>query len=107
MFRKNELNDKSFIIAEVGQNHQGDLEIAREYIKVFSDAGADAIKFQTRNNKHLFSTSAYNNKYNSENAFSEIYGEHREKLELNPEYLSILKKCHPSRASVWVLVGTF
>ena len=33
MFKKNELKDKSFIIAEVGQNHQGELNLAREYIK--------------------------------------------------------------------------
>ena len=50
---------KPFIIAEVGQNHQGDLEKAREYIRVFSYVGADAIKFQTRNNKYLFSKDAY------------------------------------------------
>ena len=40
-----------FIIAEVGQNHQGDIDLAREFIKVFSIEGADAIKFQIRNNK--------------------------------------------------------
>ena len=44
-------NEEPFIIAEVGQNHQGDLQRAREFIKVFSYEGADAIKFQTRNNK--------------------------------------------------------
>jgi len=86
------IKDNVFIIAEVGQNHQGDLDIAREYIQVFSDAGADAVKFQTRNNKYLFSHNAYNAVYNSENAFAEVYGLHREKLELNPEWLPILKK---------------
>jgi len=44
----------------VGQNHQGNLDFALEYIKAFSAAGADAIKFQTRNNKYLFSDSGYN-----------------------------------------------
>lgn len=80
-----------FIIAEVGQNHQGDLELAREYIKVFANEGADAIKFQTRNNKYLFSEDAYLAKYESENAFAETYGQHREALELKPEWLKILK----------------
>ena len=83
--------DEPFIIAEVGQNHQGSLEKAREYIKVFSYEGADAIKFQTRNNKFLFSDEAYNAPYYSENAFAETYGEHREKLELSKEDLKILK----------------
>lgn len=83
--------DEPFIIAEVGQNHQGNLDKAREYIRVFSYEGADAIKFQTRNNKFLFSNEAYNAPYYSENAFAEKYGKHREKLELSQEDLKILK----------------
>ena len=55
MFKQIALDGTPFIIAEVGQNHQGDLDVAREYIRVFSFEGADAIKFQTRNNKYLFS----------------------------------------------------
>lgn len=94
MFKKKELIDDSFIIAEVGQNHQGDLDIALEYIEKFASTGLDAVKFQTRNNKYLFSESAYEKKYNSENAFAEKYGEHREKLELDPAVLPTLKqKC--------------
>lgn len=80
-----------FVIAEVGQNHQGDLSLAREYIRVFAYEGADAVKFQTRNNKYLFSRDAYNAPYASENAFADTYGAHREKLELKPEWLPILK----------------
>lgn len=95
MFKKNELGSDSFIIAEVGQNHQGDLEIARKYIKSFSEIGANAIKFQIRDNKYLFDEGAYNKEYNSENAFASTYGEHREKLELAKEELIILKNdCH-------------
>lgn len=81
----------SLVIAEVGQNHQGDLDKALEYVRVFSERGADVVKFQTRNNKYLFSEDAYNKEYNSDNAFAKYYGEHREKLELNPEWLPILK----------------
>jgi len=81
-----------FVIAEVGQNHQGDLETAREYIRIYAYEGADAIKFQTRDNKYLFSKDAYEADYGSENAFAETYGAHREKLELKPEWLSILKE---------------
>lgn len=92
MFKKKELENKSFLIAEVGQNHQGDLDLAIQYIKEFADTGVDAIKFQTRNNKYLFSECAYNKSYNSENAFSDVYGHHREKLELNIAWLPILKK---------------
>ena len=48
-----------FIIAEVGQNHNGDIDLARKYIKAFAALGADAVKFQTRNNKYLFSKDSY------------------------------------------------
>ena len=86
------LTDEALIIAEVGQNHQGSFESALEYIKVFANAGADVIKFQTRNNRYLFSEDAYEKEYNSENAFAQFYGEHREKLELDPDHLPLLKE---------------
>ncbi len=38
---------KVFIIAEAGVNHNGSLELAKKLIDVASDAGADAVKFQT------------------------------------------------------------
>ncbi len=82
----------SFVIAEVGQNHQGDLAVARDFIRIFAFEGADAIKFQTRSNTHLFSPEAYAAPYPSENAFAATYGEHREKLELKPEWLPVLKE---------------
>ena len=37
-----------FIIAEVGINHNGDVEIAKKLIKTAKDAGCDAVKFQKR-----------------------------------------------------------
>lgn len=37
-----------FLIAEIGINHNGDLEIAKELIKNAADAGFDAVKFQKR-----------------------------------------------------------
>ncbi len=37
-----------FIIAEIGINHNGDAEIAKQLIDVAKDAGADAVKFQKR-----------------------------------------------------------
>jgi sialic acid synthase len=92
MFGKSNSDETPFVIAEVGQNHQGDLDVAREYIRIFAFEGADAVKFQTRNNKYLFSQDAYDAPYASENAFAETYGAHREKLELKPEWLPILKE---------------
>jgi sialic acid synthase len=92
MFRQTEIGEEPFVIAEVGQNHQGDLALAREYIRIFAFEGADAVKFQTRNNRYLFSRDAYEAPYQSENAFAETYGQHREHLELKPDWLPILKE---------------
>ena len=38
----------TFIIAEIGINHQGDVEIAKELITKAKECGADAVKFQKR-----------------------------------------------------------
>lgn len=38
---------KTFIIAEVGNNHEGNLKIAKKLVILASKAGADAVKFQT------------------------------------------------------------
>ena len=40
---------KTYIIAEIGINHNGDLEIAKKLIDVASLTGCDAVKFQKRN----------------------------------------------------------
>lgn len=40
-------DEPTFIIAEAGSNHNGDLEIAKELVDVAVEAGADAVKFQT------------------------------------------------------------
>ena len=37
---------KVYIIAEVGPNHQGSVDIAIKYVKKVSKIGVDAIKFQ-------------------------------------------------------------
>lgn len=92
MFRKSEIGEEPFVIAEIGQNHQGNLETALEFILRFAFEGADAVKFQTRDNRYLFSKDAYEAPYTSENAFASTYGAHREMLELKPEWLPQLKE---------------
>lgn len=47
-----------FIIAEAGVNHNGSVELAKKLIDVASDAGADAVKFQTFKAEHLVSKNA-------------------------------------------------
>lgn len=82
---------KSYVIAEVGQNHQGCYDTAVDYIKRFAGLGASGVKFQTRNNKFLFDEVSYNQPYNSSNAFAETYGAHREFLEFDHSEVKRLK----------------
>ncbi len=39
--------NESYVIAEAGVNHNGDIKLAKQLIDVAKDAGADAVKFQT------------------------------------------------------------
>lgn len=84
-------HEKVYIIAEIGQNHQGDFDTAKDYVQLCANAGADAVKFQCRDNKYLFDKKAYDKPYESENAFGETYGEHREALELTHDELRELR----------------
>ncbi len=72
----------ALVVAEIGNNHGGSMETAMQLIKIAADAGADAVKFQTRNNRQLFTAEAYDAPYNSEAAFGPTYGTHRDALEL-------------------------
>ena len=38
----------AYVVAEIGLNHNGDVELAKQLIDVAADAGADAVKFQKR-----------------------------------------------------------
>lgn len=70
-----------YVIAEIGHNHQGDVEKAKELFRVAKLCGANAVKLQKRHNQSLFTRELYNSQYSSENAFGVTYGEHREALE--------------------------
>lgn len=52
------MNQKCYIIAEAGVNHNGDLLLARELVDRAADAGADAVKFQTFDATKLVSRNA-------------------------------------------------
>jgi len=58
---------KVFIIAEAGVNHNGSIELAKKLIDVASEAGADAVKFQTFKASNLVSKTAQKASYQKEN----------------------------------------
>ena len=49
---------RPYIIAEIGANHNGDMDIARRMIDCAKEAGADAAKFQSWD-ETLFSKKVY------------------------------------------------
>ncbi|MBI4567700.1 MAG: N-acetylneuraminate synthase family protein [Planctomycetes bacterium] len=80
-----------FVIAEVGINHNGNLDLALQLIYEAFKAGADAVKFQKRTVERVLTRQGLEMPYNSPNAFAPTYGEHRRKLEFNEEQFSRLK----------------
>lgn len=84
--------DDVYIVAEIGQNHNGDIKIAKELIDDAAEAGCSAVKSAKRDLSHELSKEAYNRPYDSPNSFGKTYGEHRKFLELSFEDHRLLKK---------------
>ncbi len=53
---------KPFVIAEIGANHNGDIDLAKKMIISAKKAGADAVKFQSWNKNSIFNKKLYKNK---------------------------------------------
>lgn len=81
-----------FIVAEIGNNHQGELALAREMVHKAAEAGVSAVKFQKRDTASLLTTEGVNAPYTGSNSFGSTYGEHRDALELSIEDMVELKK---------------
>ncbi len=86
----------TYLIGEVGQNHNGDIAIAKKLIDVVAEPvidklfgeklqPMDAVKFTKRDLSEELSSSAMLKPYDNPNSFGKTYGEHREFLELNDE----------------------
>ena len=74
--------ERAYVIAEIGNNHQGDLEIAKELLRQAKICGADAVKSQKRELGSLLTPQEHARPYDSPHSFGRTYGEHRERLEL-------------------------
>lgn len=87
---------KTYIVAEIGQNHNGDMNTARQLIDVaampifdkFDNrelACVDAVKFTKRDLTQELTIDEMKRPYDSPHSFGKTYGEHREALELSYE----------------------
>jgi sialic acid synthase len=86
----------TYIIGEIGQNHNGSIDICKLLIdvaarpitdKLFGNSlqPMDAIKLTKRDLSNELSTSQMNNIYDSPHSFGKTYGEHRSFLELTDD----------------------
>lgn len=87
---------KTYIIGEIGQNHNGSVDIAKLLTEIAARPvtdklfdrtlkGFDAIKLTKRDLKEELSDTRMNEAYNSPHAFGTTYGQHRAALELSDE----------------------
>jgi N-acetylneuraminate synthase len=96
------------LIAEIGCNHMGDLEIAKRFIDVASSfCEIQNVKFQKRSNRDLLPPEQFDTPHPvPTNSFGATYGEHREFLEFSLEEHRKLKDYCDERgvtyaSSVW------
>lgn len=89
-------NKQTYIIGEIGQNHNGSVDIAKLIIELVSlpiveedfklqIKGMDAVKLTKRDLREELSDSQMNRPYDSPHSFGKTYGEHRAALELSDE----------------------
>ena len=57
-----------YVIAEIGHNHQGNLEQCKQMFDVAKQCGANAVKLQKRDNRTLFTKAMYDSPYLNRNS---------------------------------------
>lgn len=100
------------VIAEIGCNHKGDMETAKELIRVAAHVcKADIAKFQKRHNRELLPPEQYDAPHPvPENSYGDTYGAHREFLEFDvDQHRELIDCCNENgiaySTSVWDLTS--
>ncbi len=90
------MNNRVFIIAEAGVNHNGSIETAKQLINAAKDAGADAVKFQTFKAENLVTKHAPKAEYQRVNTLkNESQLEMLKRLELDETaHKELMDYCH-------------
>jgi N-acetylneuraminate synthase len=98
---------KPVIVAEIGCNHMGNIDIARELIHLAKTSGATYAKFQKRSPKELLTEQQYNAPHPEPwQSYGDTYGKHREFLEFDiHQHRELQKYCEETgigySCSVW------
>ena len=110
-FQADDGYEEPHVIAEIGCNHMGQFEIAKELLTLAKNAGATVGKFQKRCPKELLTEEQYNAQHpNPHNSYGDTYGAHREFLEFDTEqHRELIEECKTNgikySTSVWDLTS--
>jgi N-acetylneuraminate synthase len=94
-----ELGTKTFVIAEIGINHNGDIEVARKLIKAAKDAGCDAVKFQKRTVEIVYTADELANP--RESKFGKTNGDLKRGLEFSKTEYEEIDRCCKELGILW------
>ncbi len=94
--------EPAFIIAEVGVNHNGDVDTAIELIDAAADAGADAVKFQSFSADALATAAAPKAAYQEQNDVQRSQQEMLRALELPASAWASLKDHAENRGIIFM-----
>lgn len=75
--------ERVYVVADIGQNHNGSMDIARDLIDACAFAKVDCAKGQKRHLHSLFTEAELDRPYAGPHSYGATYGEHREALELS------------------------
>ena len=88
-----------FIIAEIGINHNGDINIAKKLIDVAVEAGCDAVKFQKRTVEKVYSKEVLDSP--RESPWGKTTREQKEGIEFSVKQYKIIDKYCKSKKIPW------
>ena len=91
--------ERCFISAEIGINHNGDLEIARRLIAASAAAGCDAVKFQKRTVEIVYDPEELARP--RESPFGDTNGDLKRGLELNVDAYRTIESCCQQEGLIW------
>lgn len=88
-----------YLIAEIGINHNGDMEIAKQLIKGAADAGFDAVKFQKRTIDKVYGKDFLDSP--RESPWGTTQRQQKEGLEFNAEQYQEIDSYCKEQGVVW------
>ena len=99
------INQPCYIIAEIGVNHNGDLNIAKKLIDKAVEVGVDAVKFQKRHLQSLYSKESLENPNSESQGFEILLAELKEVELTKDDYKKLLIIVKKKILHFYVLLG--